>query len=180
MANEPLLLTFDADTSKANNAIAELAGHVTTNMLKVGTALKNASQETTNFGRLMAALPAEVKLAAGAFVAFEAVKFIFHEVSKSIDEAKQKLRELVNIGQSARDAGVGTDFFQRWTDHAGELNTTTEKLAATLEHARKASEITIGEGGEANLSAIQARLEEHRKAGNISQGDIDTFNASRS
>lgn len=181
MANEPLLLTFGADTSKANNAIAELAGHVTSNMLRVGTALKNASQETSNFSRLMAALPTEVKLAAGAFVAFESAKFIFHEVSKSIDEAKEKLRELVAIGQGATAAGVGTDFFQRWTSHAGELNTTAEKLAATLENARKASEVTIGIGeeGKSPLSLIQDRLEEHRKTGNVGQGDIDTFNSAQ-
>lgn len=177
MANSPLQLTFQSDTTAARNDIANLAGHVVKNMVTIGDAMKTAANHSGDFQKVLGALPGIARTAFAAFLGFEAAKLVFSSLAGSIEGALGKMKELVAVGQGARDAGVGTDFFQRWTSHAGELNTTTEKLAQTLKNARAAAEVSIGEGGEPNQSPFQARLSEHLKAGNISKEDVAAYNA---
>jgi hypothetical protein len=177
MANSPLQLTFQSDTTAARNDIANLAGAVVKNMVTIGDAMKTAANHSGDLQKVLGTLPGIARTAFAAFLGFEAAKLVFSSLAGSIEGALEKLKELVSVGQGARDAGVGTDFFQRWTAHAGELNTTTEKLAQTLKNARTAAEVSIGEGGEPNQSPFQSRLAEHLKAGNISKEDIAAYNA---
>lgn len=178
--SEPLVLSFKSDTNDARNAIASLASSVVTNMMTIGSAMKAANDNVGTLQKGIAALPTILKTAAAAFIAFEAAKIAIGAVSHSIDEARAKLKELVDVGQGARDAGVGTDLFQRWTSHAAELNTTAERLAATLQHARDAAQISLGEGGGPNQSPFQARLAQQLAAGNINAGDVGSYNAAGS
>jgi hypothetical protein len=177
--SQALQLSFQTNTDQARNAIAQLASTVAMNMVTIGNAMKSAHDNQDKFKSALGDLPAVAGRAAAGLLALGAVIVVFHQIGKSIEEAQEKLKELVAIGQSARNAGVGTDLFQRWTAHAQELNTTAEKLAETLEHARGAAEVSIGEGGEKSQSPIQARLDEHLKAGNVSQGDITALDDAR-
>jgi hypothetical protein len=175
--SQPLQLSFQTNTDQARNAIAQLASTVASNMVTIGSAMKAANDNQDRLKSTMSDLPAIAGRAAAGLLALGAAIFVFHEIGKSIEDTKEKLKEMVDIGQNARGAGVGTDFFQAWTSHAKELNSTTEQLAATLERARSASEVQLGTGGNPSQSAIQSRLSEHVAAGNIGQGDVDQFNS---
>jgi hypothetical protein len=178
--SQALQLSFQTNTDQARNAIAQLASSVASNMVTIGSAMKGAYDNQDKLKAGLSELPSIAGRAAAGLLALGAAVFVFHEIGKVIEDTKEKLKEMVDIGQNARGAGVGTDFFQAWTSHAKELNTTTEQLARTLEHARAVSDIQLGEGGGANMSAIQARLSQHVAAGNIGQGDLTSFNALKS
>jgi hypothetical protein len=174
--SQALQLSFQTNTDQARNAIAQLASTVASNMVTIGTAMKAANDNQDKLKAGLSELPSIAGRAAAGLLALGAAIFVFHEIGKSIEDTKEKLKEMVDIGQNARGAGVGTDFFQAWTSHAKELNTTTEQLVATLEKARAASDVQLGTGGNPNQSAIQSRLGQHVSAGNINQGDLDSFN----
>jgi hypothetical protein len=178
--SQALQLSFQTNTDQARNAIAQLASTVASNMVQIGTAMKMANDNQDKLKAGLSELPSIAGRAAAGLLAVGAAIFVFHEIGKSIEDAKEKLKEMVDIGQNARGAGVGTDFFQAWTSHAKELNTTAEQLAGTLDRARAASDIHLGTGGEASTSAIQDRLGQHVAAGNIGQGDLDSFNTLKS
>jgi hypothetical protein len=167
--SQPLQLSFQTNTDQARNAIAQLASTVASNMVTIGSAMKAANDNQDRLKAGLSELPSIAGRAAAGLLAVGAAIFVFHEIGKSIEDTKEKLKEMVDISQ--------TDFFQAWTSHAKELNTTTEQLVATLDRARAASEVQLGHGGSPNQSAIQSRLGEHVAAGNLSQGDLDQFNS---
>jgi hypothetical protein len=178
--SQALQLSFQANTDQARNAIAQLASTVASNMVTIGSAMKAANDNQDKLKAGLSELPSIAGRAAAGLLAIGAAIFVFHEIGKAIEDTKEKLKEMVDIGQNARGAGVGTDFFQAWTSHAKELNTTAEQLARTLDRAREASDIHLGTGGAASTSAIQDRLGQHVAAGNIGQGDLTSFNALKS
>jgi hypothetical protein len=110
------------------------------------------------------------------FLGFEAAKLVFASVAASIDEARKHIAEYVQIGKDADKVGVGTDFFQRATLSADKFGLKVEQVVSALQHARDAAEFKIGEGKEgSNTSAIDGRLTQNVKAGNISAADKATF-----
>lgn len=177
--SEPLVLSFKSDVSDARNAIANLASTVVTNMMTIGSAMKVANDNVGKLQSGMAALPTVLRTAAASFIAFEAVKFSLEAIAKAAEAAQEKLAEIVKVGNDARNAGVGTNFFQQWAAQADQLATSAEKLTAMLQRARDAATVNLGTGGNANASQMQNLLGQHVAAGNIGQGDVDIFNGAQ-
>jgi hypothetical protein len=174
--SQALQLSFQTNTDQARNAIAQLAATVSTNMLTIGTAMKQAYDHQSQLANGLGNIATVARTAVAGFVAFEAITFALRATAQAAEEARQKLVEIVKIGEQAKSAGVGTNFLQQWAAQAKELNTEVEKLTAMLNRAREASSVQLGTGGNPNQSSIQARLGQHVDAGNISQQDVTAFN----
>ncbi|MFC6741166.1 hypothetical protein [Methylobacterium tardum] len=113
-----------------------------------------------------------------AFLGFEAAKLVFDSVTASIEAARAHIADFVRIGREAEKAGVGTGFFQRATLDADKFGLTVEQMVAALQHARAASEVRIGEGKDgANAAAMDGRLTQNVRAGNLSAADKAGFDA---
>ncbi|WP_245295909.1 hypothetical protein [Methylobacterium sp. C1] len=111
-----------------------------------------------------------------AFLGFQAAKLVFDSVGASIEAARKHIQDYVQIGRDAEKVGVGTDFFQRATLSADKFGLKVEQVVAALQKAREASEIRIGEGKEGtNTSAIDGRLEQNVRAGNLTAADKAIF-----
>jgi len=180
MANAPLQLTFHSDTTAARNDIANLAGVVTKNMVTIGDAMKTAANHSNDFQKVLSRIPSLAGAALTGLVAFGAATLAFHLVRDSIQEAIDRLEELVKIGRDAATAGVGTNFFQAWTKQAHELGVETETLVRTLNKARESATVNLGHEGQPNQSSAQELLGLHARAGNIGQGDVTAYNAATS
>jgi hypothetical protein len=116
-----------------------------------------------------------------AFLGFQAAKLVFDSVAASIEAARKHIQEYVQIGKDAERVGVGTDFFQRATLGADRFGLKIEQVVAALQHAREASEIRIGEGKDgSNTSAIDGRLTQNVRAGNLTAADKATFDSAGS
>ncbi|GAN52076.1 hypothetical protein ME121_6187 [Methylobacterium sp. ME121] len=112
----------------------------------------------------------------GVFLGFQAAKLVFESVGASIEAARKHIQEYVQIGKDAERVGVGTDFFQRATLSADKYGLKVEQVVAALQKAREASEIRIGEGKDgSNTSAIDGRLTQNVRAGNLTAADKATF-----
>lgn len=146
-----------------------------------GTAVRSGLTATTSsITGIVAQIPSLTTLL-GAFIAFEAVKLVFESVNASIDEARKHVEDFVKIGKDADRLGVGTNFFQRATLDAKALGLETQQVIAALEKARDASTVRIGEGEHGkNTSAIDGRLTQNVRAGNLSAGDKAAFDAAGS
>ncbi|MEG9525952.1 MAG: hypothetical protein MIL41_09275 [Hyphomicrobiales bacterium] len=73
---------------------------------------------------------------------------------------------------------MGTGFFQRATLDAEKFGLSVEQVVAALQHARAAGEVRIGEGKDgANAAAIDGRLTQNVRAGNLSAADKAGFDA---
>ncbi len=102
-------------------------------------------------------------------------------MAASIEAARKHIQEYVQIGKDAERVGVGTDFFQRATLGADKFGLKVEQVVAALQHAREASEIRIGEGKDgSNTSAIDGRLTQNVRAGNLTAADKATFDSAGS
>lgn len=111
-----------------------------------------------------------------AFLGFQAAKLVFDSVGASIEAARKHIQDYVQIGKDAEKVGVGTDFFQRATLSADKYGLKVEQVVAALQKAREASEIRIGEGKDGtNTSAIDGRLTQNVRAGNLTAADKATF-----
>ncbi len=111
-----------------------------------------------------------------AFLGFQAAKLVFESVGASIEAARKHIQDYVQIGKDAERVGVGTDFFQRATLSADKYGLKVEQVVAALQKAREASEIRIGEGKDgSNTSAIDGRLTQNVRAGNLTAADKATF-----
>ncbi|AYO83656.1 hypothetical protein [Methylobacterium brachiatum] len=141
-----------------------------------GTAVRSSLTATTSTITGVAAQIPSLNTLLAVFLGFEAAKLVFDSVAASIEAARKHIQEYVQIGKDAEKVGVGTDFFQRATLGADKFGLKVEQVVAALQHARDASEIKIGEGKDGtNTSAIDGRLTQNVKAGNLSAGDKAAF-----
>ncbi|MGX9981127.1 hypothetical protein [Methylobacterium fujisawaense] len=135
---------------------------------------------TSTIAGVAAQIPSLQTLLA-AFLGFQAAKLVFDSVAASIEAARKHIQEYVQIGKDAERVGVGTDFFQRATLGADKFGLKVEQVVAALQHAREASEIRIGEGKDgSNTSAIDGRLTQNVRAGNLTAADKATFDSAGS
>jgi hypothetical protein len=179
--SQPLILSFQSDTTLARNAMAQLASTIVSNMVTIGQSMKAANDNVATMQGGLQALPGIARNAALGFVAFEAAKLAIEATSAAVEAARKRLQELVDVGTAARTAGVGSDFFQSWTSHAKELNVEADKLINMLNRAREFSTVRLGTQGEATpTSAAHDFLQQHVEAGNIAGGDLQTFDANGS
>jgi hypothetical protein len=123
----------------------------------------------------LARLPAMAKTAVVGFLAFEAVSVALKVTDDAAKAAQERLEALVKIGSQAQGAGVGTTFFQSWTQQARDLHVEVRTLEGMLEHARQASTVKIGEADVAATSAMIDRLRQNVMAGNLGQSALDRF-----
>ena len=141
-----------------------------------GAAVRSGLTATTSTISGVAAQIPSLNTLLAVFLGFEAAKLVFDSVSASIDAARKHIAEYVQIGRDAEKAGVGSEFFQRATLDADKFGLKVEQVVAALQHAREAGEVRIGEGKEgSNASAIDGRLEQNVRAGNLSRADKQAF-----
>lgn len=143
-----------------------------------GAAVRTGLSATTSTIAGVAAQIPSLNTLLAAFLGFEAAKLVFDSVAASIEAARAHIADFVRIGREAEKAGVGAGFFQRATLDAEKFGLTVEQVTAALQHARAASEVRIGEGRDgANSAAIDARLTQNVRAGNLSAADKASFDA---
>jgi hypothetical protein len=119
-------------------------------------------------GKLDGALGA-LKIAGGVFLAFEILKSVIDSVQQSAQAAGKDLEHLVEIGNKARDAQVGTSFFQAFTGSAKSLGLDVSQAEAILTQARTSLDTKIGEGSDVpNVSSTATdRVKQNVMAGNL-------------
>ena len=141
-----------------------------------GTAVRSGLTATTSTIAGVAAQIPSLNTLLAVFLGFEAAKLVFDSVSASIEAARKHIAEYVELGKDAAKVGVGVDFFQRATLGADKFGLKVEQVTAALQHAREASEIRIGEGKDgSNTSAIDSRLTQNVRAGNLTAADKASF-----
>lgn len=178
--SEPLRIRFATETEGARSSIANLAGSIASNMVSAGSAVKAANDNVGTLTSAFGKLPAVIRNAAVAFIAFEAVKLVLDATAEAARRAQERMEDLVKLARSAETAGVGTTFLQRLTNQAKELGTEAGKLEEMLNHARQASTVRIGEGDSQSTSTMLDRLKQNVLASNLKQGDLDRFSGAKS
>ncbi|WP_131193723.1 hypothetical protein [Lichenihabitans psoromatis] len=128
-----------------------------------GTSLSGVIGKVTGLNSALGAL----KVAGGAFLAFEALKFVIDETNRAAEDAAKQLQKLVDIGNKAKDASVGTSFFQGFIGQAKELGVEASQLESVLTSARDAFKTNIGEGTGAASSTAGDRVQQNVLAGNL-------------
>ena len=161
----PLVLKFGVDFADAQKGLASFAANTVSTMASVAGAARNASTAMSLLGTVIPA----IRIGVGVLAGYELLK-------AAMGDVQSKIQDMVQVADAAGKAGVSTNLFQAWNDKAKELGLTSESLVSMFEKLKDASTIKLGEGGGENSSALQDRLGEHVKAGNLSQPDVDTFN----
>lgn len=165
MTANALVLKFQADTGAAQRAIANLA---TSGAAQVsGLALAAAAAGRKIDGSLLTSV-AKVGLAVTglqqAFIAFGAVS------ATALAIAIARMAEYRKIADDAARVGVSTDFFQRFTQSAGQAKEKIDLLATALRNAREATKDRL----EAP-SAVGDRLAEFNRNGGNLEGPLAAF-----
>lgn len=163
-ASQALVLRFAADTAPARRAMQDLAQTGVSQVALLAGATAAAGRKID--GGLLGSL---ARLAAGitglqlAYASFAAVS------AASIGVAIAKLGEYRRLAESANALGVSTDFFQKFTQSAGDAAEKVKVLEQGLRSARAATRQTL-EG-----NALGDRLDEFGRNGGLS----DAGNAAR-
>ena len=113
----------------------------------------------------------------GAFAGFEALKFALDEVVKAAEHAEAELAALVKIGDDAKGVGVGSTFFQQFTEGSKKLGLEAEDLTKILDNLKSASMVSLGTGDDAKnpTSSAQDAIAAEIAAGNLKKGDGKAF-----
>lgn len=148
MANaQSLVLRFNADTAPAKRAFTEMAQTGAAQMaLLAGAAAASGRKIDTSLVGSLARLAASITGLQLAYAGFAAVS------ASSLAIAIDKLGEYRKVLQEANQIGVSTDFFQRFTQAAGQAGDKVKQLQEGLRNARAATR----EGLE--TSAVGGRL----------------------
>lgn len=177
---QPLQIRFGTDASEAGKAIQNLAAGIAGNMASAGSAVVAVTKNIDTMSSTLGNVATMARSALPALVAIGGAVAIYQAVSAAVDAAKESVSEFIKIGNQAQAAGVGGGFFQRWQGEAANLNLEVSKLVAMLDRARAASTVSIGEGDNASSSPGGRRLEQNVLAGNLSRGDVATYQGARS
>ena len=117
----------------------------------------------------------------GAFAGYEALKFTLDEIVKAAQHAEAELAALVKIGDDAKGSGVGTTFFQQFTEGSKKLGLEAEDLTAILDNLKSASMVSLGSGDNKDpTSSAQDAIAAEIAAGNLKNGDGKAFDAAGS
>jgi hypothetical protein len=138
MAANALVLKFNADASPAKRAFTELAQAGVSQMAILGASAAAAGTKVDKglAGSLIKAATAITGLQV-AYAAFGAV------AAASIAVAIDRLAEYRKLAEQASELGLSTDFFQKFTQSAGDTKAKIESLAAALKTARDATRETL-------------------------------------
>jgi hypothetical protein len=166
MASNPLVVRFATDTDKAKSAVADLAGSIAGQMAKAAVAIKGAQDNLEIFGKVLSGLRLIAVPALTALLGFVALKAMLDSVARAAEEAEKRVQGLVKTAATARGLGVGTTTLQ---------GAQAFGLEGALGAAQRASQVSIGTGDDPARSAIEERLRQHLKAGNITQGNLDAL-----
>jgi len=178
MANpsNALVLRFRTDLGDAQRNLGNFASTAASNLASLGA----RAIETKKAIDFLGANAKAIKLGVASFVGIEALLASIHLVDAAAQAAMANLQHLVDIGSGASRAGVGTSFFQAWTQQAEKLNLKTGDLVAMLEKAREAMTETIGENGGASKSLGADRIRQNVLAGNLGAADQSAYDAAAS
>jgi len=182
MTGQALVTRFKADVSGAKADISALAAVAQKNMLTISQSALRAASDMESLSpharnaasglNFLVSGVIRYKLAlagiAGAVIAFGAINGI-------LDDANARIEKLTQLADKASAAGVGTTFFQAWTQQAKQLGTEASTLERMLTNARNAAAVRLGEGDTPNGSALGRRLGEQAAVGNIGAGDVSAI-----
>jgi hypothetical protein len=168
--SSPLVLKFSTDLAGAQKSIANFAASVVSNMISIGTKVIETKKTLDLLNQIQ-----PLKLAIGGFIGFEALKTSIDLVTQAAEAAAAEMQRLIDIGSQSKNAGVGTTFFQGWTQQAKELNLETSDLVGMLEKARQAATETIGEGKLGPTSPGRDRIEQNVLAGNLGSAALGSY-----
>lgn len=171
--SQGLVLRFNTDLGAAQRNISKFVETAAGDLRKISGAAMKTKTALEFLGNHSKEIAIGASIAASAIAAVAA----FELFSAAVYNAREALDGLNKIGTQARAAGVGTTFFQSWTQQAKELNHETSDMVAMLEHARKAMTDTIGENGEGPKNTTRDRIRQNILAGNLSDEALTSFNA---
>lgn len=172
----PLAVKLTADITAYERAMSRARDVALRHSADIAQALTGVASRINGSFAAIGAFPNLAKGAAVAVAGFLAVKTAVEQVTAAAERAQERLEALVKIGAQASAAGVGTTFFQSWTQQAKGLNAEVSTLTAMLERAREAATTRIGEGGPAS-SAIRDRLRQNVQAGNLNGSALARYDA---
>ena len=170
--SSPLTLKFGVDFADAQKGLASFAANAAAQLANLGA---RALEAKKTFDTVSGAVTALKSVGTGelfavgltAVAGFEALKFAIDATAKAAADAEAQLQKLSDIGSKSTGAGVGTTFFQSWTQQAKDLHLQVSDLEGMLNNARAASTTSLAEGDNTGQSSIQDRISEHVKAGNL-------------
>lgn len=177
-ARDGLILRFSTDLLPAQRSIGEFALNSVSMLASVGRKAIESEASLQTLSRATSALT----IGAGVFAGFEALKIAFEVTTAAAKAAEEEIGRLVKIADEARGVGVGTTFFQQFTEGSKKLGLEAEDLTAILEKLRDASKVSLGTGDdEADpQSAAQKAIKAEIDAGNLREGDDRSFNSAGS
>ncbi|ACL62055.1 phage tail tape measure protein [Methylobacterium nodulans] len=181
--NAPLTIRFASDISGAKAGMQDLAAAVVSNMTKVSAAtlasMQNMDRLGLAFQRLSGSVGAIPRIAndlAAGVAAYVVFKLALDGLTAAAKAASDALESTAKIGDDAARLGVSTTFLQTYQAQARALKVDVDDLTQSLETAKAAFTVKLGEGGvdARNQSSFEARLRQHMAVGNVTQGQIDS------
>ncbi len=186
MAND-LTFAMGGDISAFERAMTTAVTTGAKNFAKIEAACRASSQRIdgqfgTAFTRMLGGVGSveralgALKIAGAVFVGFELLKSIIDSIEDSAGQASKEIGHMAEIARKARDVGVGTDFFQGFTESVKKLGLDATQAEAILKSARDALDLKVGEGENgSNTSTALDRVKQNVLAGNLKEGDAEAL-----
>lgn len=133
--SQPLKIRFATDVEGAKQGMANLAASVANNALQMATALKTANDNVQRLQSVMRAFPAARTAFVGLAGAAVAVAAGVSLATSAIDQANAQLDRFIKLGADAERAGVGVEFFQRFSEAAKAAKIDVAEIEAALKKA---------------------------------------------
>ena len=160
-----LVLRFQAETSGAQRAIANLATSGAAQM--AGLAAAGAAAGRKMDSSLLSTL---AKLASSVTALQLAYAGLGVAVASSLAIAIERMAEYRKVSESAAKVGVSTDFFQKFTQSAGQAKEQVQSLATALQLAKEAVKDRLE-----TPSAVSDRLNEFARNGAFLQAQATAY-----
>jgi hypothetical protein len=133
--SEPLRIRFATDVESAKQGMASLAASVSANALQMGTSLQALNDNVARVNRAMSLLPSTrggLLALTGTVLAIAAGAAL---MGQAVQQADDQLERFIKLGENAERAGVGVEFFQRFTEAAKEAKIEVAGIEAALKKA---------------------------------------------
>jgi hypothetical protein len=168
-----LILRFTTDTQQAQRGLTEFARQGGASLVDFSTKAKQGADALGN----LASKSDSLKSFTQDVAIIGTLAGAFELLSAAARKAQEDIAELVTISRDASAAGVGTTFFQAYTDQAAALGVETSVLVDELKKAKEATTISIGQVGNDDKGKASAAtaIDEEVKAGNLNKGASTSF-----
>lgn len=133
--SEPLRIRFATDVDAAKQGMASLAASVSANALQMGTSLQALNDNVARVNRAMSLLPTTrggLVALTGTVLAIAAGAAL---MGQAVQQADDQLERFIKLGENAERAGVGVEFFQRFSEAAKDAKIEVAAVEAALKKA---------------------------------------------